>query len=157
MMSVAIALKQTSYDEKFVIAQYTSIIDGQKNSRQSTLWKYCLCRKCPKFKRVEMLACLASLSNRLLRESWIRAKNREEEDGRRENACPQTPRFWNWNAPWYFTIKFICKLTARYHSSQYKDTFHTIAENYNKESLRYKKVKTRSDCCGISCCFLLSR
>ena len=34
-----------------------------------------------------------------------------EGEGRRGNACPQTTILEN--APWYFTVRFICKLTAR--------------------------------------------
>ena len=73
------------------------------------------------------------------------------------------------NALWYFTVRFICKLTARQNRSQYNEQITRFVKfslfsnktrskrlkNCNKEALRYWKVESVSDCYGISGFLLL--
>ena len=115
----------------------------------------------------------SSLRSKCFQSSYgakVRKKRGEGKGRRRWNACPQTPRFWK-TPLGYLGVRFICKLTARQNRSMTNKLLPRIdrflkllcsliehipgdCKNCNKKGLRWKKVKTLSDCCGISC-FLL--
>ena len=61
-------------------------------------------------------ACVASVSNRVIARKLEREqKNKKvegEEGGEKRKRLPANPTILE-NAPWYFTVRFICKLTAR--------------------------------------------
>ena len=62
---------------------------------------------------IESLACVASVSNRAIaRKSEREQKKMEGEEGEKRKRLPANPTILE-NAPWYFTVRFICKLTAR--------------------------------------------
>ena len=63
------------------------------------------------------LACVASVSNR--RESYSRSDKKKVEGGgggKKRKRLPANPTILK-NAPWYFTVRFVCKLTARQNRS----------------------------------------
>ena len=75
-------------------------------------------------KKWGMLACVASVSVRVIARKLERKRKKKKRclgEGRRGNACPQTPLFWPPPPPpplpWYFTVRFVCKLTARQNRS----------------------------------------
>ena len=82
-------------------------------ARQNTAWLVKISH--------DTIACVASVSNRVIAqklEQEQKKKRRGKGEGRRGNACSQTPRFLQ-NAPWYLMVPFICKFTARQDRSQY--------------------------------------
>ena len=61
------------------------------------------------------LACVASVSNRVTARKLEREQKKKVEGGGRgekRKRLPANPTILK-NAPWYFTVRFICKLTAR--------------------------------------------
>ena len=47
-----------------------------------------------RFKIKEGVACVASFSNRVMAQKLEWEQKKRGGEGRRGNACPQTPRFW---------------------------------------------------------------
>ena len=68
------------------------------------------------------VACVASVSNRIMareleREPKKKKKNKKRGGGReKRKRLPANPTVLE-NAPWYFTVRFICKFTARQNRS----------------------------------------
>ena len=61
------------------------------------------------------LACVASVSSRVLARKLEREQKKKMEGvggGEKRKRLPANPTILE-NAPWYFTVRFICKLTAR--------------------------------------------
>ena len=61
-------------------------------------------------------ACVASVSNRVIARKLEREQKDKKveggEGGEKRKRLPANPTILE-NAPWYFTVRFICKLTAR--------------------------------------------
>ena len=59
------------------------------------------------------LACVASVSNRVIARKLERKQKKVEGGGggEKRKRLPTNPTILE-NAPWYFTVRFICKLTA---------------------------------------------
>ena len=66
------------------------------------------------------LACVASVSNRVIVRKLERDQKKKKVEGggagEKRKRLPASPMILE-NAPWYFTVRFICKLTARQNRS----------------------------------------
>ena len=62
------------------------------------------------------VACVASVSNRVIARKLERKQKKVEGGGEKRKRLPANPTILE-NAPWYFTVRFICKLTARQNRS----------------------------------------
>ena len=63
----------------------------------------------------ELLACVASVSSRVIARELEREQKKKMEGGgggEKRKRLPASPTILE-NAPRYFTVRFICKLTAR--------------------------------------------
>ena len=67
-----------------------------------------------KKEKTTKLACVASVSSRVIARKLEREQKKMEGGGggEKRKRLPANPTILE-NAPWYFTVRFICKLTAR--------------------------------------------
>ena len=101
------------------------------------------------------LACVANVSNRLIVWKLERAKKkRRKGEGRRRKCLPTNPTILE-KTPWYFTVRFICKLTARQNRTDYpwitrfvkllcslkQNTFQAIAKTVIKKVYDKRKLQ----------------